>query len=283
MYKALDIDAEAIDAPSKVSPPTPLWYLFQSEKEVISDNIFAASADILQLRPHDKVVDRLGDNAGFMLGVYIEVSRVMNEEIDHAISGASPKSRVGQLKLWNGELPAEILHKVAVIQQDVASAAYHTTNYSNPEVGRCMCSALKILRFGWHQDPIPHPSFFWGCSRYTPVEASKHDKGIPVRNTLWDVINSDAKVAHMSEKDIKILSQKLSASLTFWEQQTDNIDEIIEKHSNNLYGGPSKATSKEQVIEVLTQLIEELQGLLGDRDDVAEYTKKKTHGHKNKN
>ena len=90
MYQALDIDAESIKAPAKVSPPTPLWYLFQSEKEVIRDNILATSADILQLRPHDKVVDRLGDNAGFMLGIYLEVSRILNQEIDHAISGASP-------------------------------------------------------------------------------------------------------------------------------------------------------------------------------------------------
>ena len=172
---------------------------------MIRDNILATSADILQLRPHDKVVDRLGDNAGFMIGIYLEVSRVMNEEIDHAISGASPKSRVGQLKLWNGELPAEIIHKVAVIQHEVASAAYHSTNYSNPEVGHCTYSALKILRFGWHQDPIPHPSFFWWCSRYSPLEASRHDKGIPVHDTLWDIIKSDTKVAHISEKDIKSL------------------------------------------------------------------------------
>ena len=169
MYRALDINAEAIKAPAKVSPPTPLWYLFRSEKEVIRDNILATSTDILQLHPHDKVVDHLGDNAGFMLGIYLEVSRVMNEEIDHMISGASPKSQVGQLKQWNGELPAEIIHKVATIQHEIASAAYHSTNYSNPEVGRCACSALKILqRFEWHQDLIPHPSFFGGMQQIHP-------------------------------------------------------------------------------------------------------------------
>ena len=48
-----------------------------------------------------------------MLGIYLEVSRVLNGEIDYAISGASQKSGVGQLQLWNGELPAEIIHKVA--------------------------------------------------------------------------------------------------------------------------------------------------------------------------
>ena len=63
----------------------------------------------------NKIVDRLGDSAGFMLGVYLEVSRIVDVEIDHAISGASPTSRVGQLKKWNGELPAEIIHKVALL------------------------------------------------------------------------------------------------------------------------------------------------------------------------
>ena len=159
----MDIDVEAIKAPSKkISPPTPLWYLFQSEKEVIAEHSLALPSDILQLHPHDKVVDRLGDNAGFMIAIYLEVSRVMNEEITHAISGASPSSRIGQLYKWNGELQTEILRKVALIHREVGSAAFHITDYSDPEVGHCVCSAVKILRFGWHADLIPHPSFFFG-------------------------------------------------------------------------------------------------------------------------
>ena len=145
-----------------------------------------------------------------------------------------------------------------------------------------MCSALKILRFGWHQDPIPHPSFFWGCSRYTPIETGKHDKGIPVRDTLWDVIQSDTKVAHMSEKDIKILSQKLSGSLTFWESQPEAaIGDVLEKHNNSMYGGPSKSTTKDHVIQVLSQVIEELDGLLKDREEVSDFAKKAVYGKTN--
>ena len=146
VYQALDIDVEAIKAPSKkISPPTLLLYLFQSEKEVIAEHSLALPSDILQLHPHDKIVDRLGDNAGFMLATYLEVSRVMNEEITCAISGASPTSRMGQLYKWNGELQTELFRKVSQIHHEIGS---HITDYSDPEVGRCVCSAVKILRFG---------------------------------------------------------------------------------------------------------------------------------------
>ena len=40
-----------------------------------------------------------------------------------------------------------------------------------------------------------------------------------------------AQAAHMSEKDINILSQKLSGSLTFWESQPEAaIGDVLEKH-----------------------------------------------------
>ena len=113
-----------------------------------------------------------------MLGVYLEVSRVLNEEIiiDHAILGASPNPKLDNSSCGM----AEIIHKVATVQHEIASAAYHSTNYSNHEVGHCACSAIKIR---W---PVPHPSFFWGgCSRYTPLEAGKHNKGYScLRHTI---------------------------------------------------------------------------------------------------
>ena len=84
----------------------------------------------------------------------------------------------------------------------------------------------------------------------------------------------------MSEKDIKLLAQKLSASLSFWQQQSDTLDETLEKHSNSIYGGPSKSTIKDEVIKVLTLVINELESLLEDREEVADYTKKTTRRRK---
>ena len=47
-----------------------------------------------------------------------------------------------------------------------------------------------------------------------------------------------------------------------------------------MYGGPSKSTTKGQVVEVLTQVVDELEGLLEDREEVVDYTKEKTRGRK---
>ena len=75
------------------------------------------------------------------------------------------------------------------------------------------------------------------------------------------------------------MAEKLSASLTFWQQQSNTLDETLEKHSNSIYGGP-KSTTNGEVVNVLTQVINELEGLLEDREEVAHYTKKMTHGRK---
>lgn len=66
--------------------------------------------------------------------------------------------------------------------------------------------------------------------------------------------------------------------MPFWEQQPDLIGDQLEKHTKSIYGGPSEATftSKDQVLDILTQVIEELEGLLKDREEVSDYTKKGT-------
>ena len=56
---------------------------------------------------------------------------------------------------------------------------------------------------------------------------------------------------------------------------------MLEKHSNSMYGGPSKSTTKDHVIQVLSQVIEELEGLLKDREEVSDFTKKALSGKAN--
>ena len=52
---------------------------------------------------------------------------------------------------------------------------------------------------------------------------------------------------------------------------------MLQKHSNSIYGGPKKSITKDEVVQVLTQVIDELEGLLEDRE-VADYIKKTTCG-----
>lgn len=67
VYKVLGSNIEEVKAPAKVSPPTPLWYLFDSEKELIKDYLLPSQTDVKQLLPQKRVLSRLGENAGFML------------------------------------------------------------------------------------------------------------------------------------------------------------------------------------------------------------------------
>ena len=57
---------EQIKAPSKISPPTPLWFAWSSELETVSSSAFPSAADLSRC-PHQQVIDRLGLHATYML------------------------------------------------------------------------------------------------------------------------------------------------------------------------------------------------------------------------
>lgn len=268
VYKSLDIDIEKIKAQAKVSPPTGLWYLFDSEREVIKSDILPSPTHIKELLPQNRIFSRLGNDAGYMLDMYLKVSEIITEEICSSYQGAGDSSHVGHLKKWDsGDVGVGLIRKVYEIQKAVGLAAFHLSEYELEDVGNCMCAAMKAFRFGWKEVPIPHPSFFWGCSRYIPVESGRHDKAISVRTTLWKVIDDDIKVSRISDKDIKFLQHKLSTVVTFWEGH-EAADEEMLKHAISLYGGPPKITafkSSKQVLVVLKDIGEHLIYLVDQR------------------
>ncbi len=104
--------------------------------------------------------------------------------------------------------------------------------YESADVGRCVCSASKSLRFGWKEEPLPHPSFFWGCSRYTPVSAFKHDKASPVSEAFWKVISDEVKIGHIADKNLKLLLEKTAIAITFWDSCGE--DQSLLKHASSL-------------------------------------------------
>ena len=199
VYSALGIDIQKFKGPSKVTPPTPLWYLFDSEREIIKESLLPSASSVLQLLPQDRISSRLGDNSGFLLNTYLKVAEVIDEEVQAAVTGASSKSTVGELRQWDGGLSAAILHQSATIHSAVGHAAYQLSEYCvMPEIGRCKCSVIKILRYGWHTTPVPYPSFFWGCCRFSVAGAGMHDKGVPVRGSLWNIIEADDKIGSVT-------------------------------------------------------------------------------------
>ena len=148
VFKAMDIDVQSIKSPAKVSPPTPLWYLFESEQDAIKSSILPSPTDIKQLSPQERLVKRLGDNAGFMLFNYLKVNAMINEEIQSALNGASSSSTVGIQRKWDDNLAGSIIHNVSEVQHVIGQAALHLSDYYQcVDVGRCVCSASKTLRF----------------------------------------------------------------------------------------------------------------------------------------
>ena len=81
------LNVEQIKAPSKISPPTPLWFAWSSELETISSSAFPSAADLLSRCPHQQVIDRLGLHAPYMLDIYLDVGQIVNEVILSTIYG----------------------------------------------------------------------------------------------------------------------------------------------------------------------------------------------------
>lgn len=254
VYKALGTNIETVKGPSKVSPLTPLWYLFDSEKELIKDFMLPSQTDVKQLLPQNRILSCLGENAGFMLNIYLKVNKIMSEEILSAFGGASDSSSLGNLKKWDGDLASSVIAKVSDIQKSVGQAAYELSDYFElTEVGRCVCSATKALRFGWKDDLIPYPSFFWGCSKYTSFDASKHDKATPVRATFWKVVCDEIKVASISDKNLTKLKEKTALAITFWDGKNDDETELLSQASD-YYGGPEEILPCKNIEHIIISL-----------------------------
>ena len=242
----LNVESD-VAGPSKVFPSNPLWYLFRSELDVVADSVVPNKEHVLSLNPQNRVKERLGENAGFMLGVYCQVQAIVREEILSSVKGASPKSPIGKMQRWIGNLPHNICESVFQIEEAVGMEAYELTEYWQHAAGRCKCSAVKVIRFGWKTSPIPNPSFFWGCSRYTPADAFMHDKGVPIKRTCWDVLGdmeNRGKSADLSDSELERLANKFILVDEFWLETVPDLEETtIQQYVTSaslLYGGPTQ-------------------------------------------
>ena len=271
VYKSLGVDnIEKLKAPAKICPPTPMWYFFDSERELIKSSILPSPVDIKEHNPQSRIVSRLGENAGFMLDVFLKVGQIVNEEIISTYHGARTNSRLGTVKKWDGDLGSAIIQQVYDIQKSVSQASYQLSDYFECEdIGNCTCSAVKSVHFGWKVSPIQYPSFFWGCSRYTPYESGRHDKATPIRSTFWSLVGDDSKIcAHISDKNMKLLYEKTSSAIVFWEGCGKECKEEFLKQATSQYGGPVDVLpfkSVNQVISVLKSIRKDLANLLDQR------------------
>lgn len=78
-------DIESIETPYKRALPTPMWYLWDSELEVIEDCALPSRSMVMSQNPHVRIVENLGDDSCWMLQVYL---MVVHGEIMHCFHSA---------------------------------------------------------------------------------------------------------------------------------------------------------------------------------------------------
>ena len=121
-----------------------------------------------------------------------------------------------------------------------------------------------------------------------------HDKGVPVRESLWSIVEADERIGRVSDKDMLLLTQKIDTAILFWKDLQERGDTVtMFEHASKLCGGPEPYDNKESVTEALQSLLASekkrpgdeakslckcLQELLKDRNDNGT----ETHGNKNK-
>ena len=157
---------ESIKAPTRIQVPTPLWFLFDSELDLVANHAFPSEASVLQQNPQNVIVEKLGEHAGFMLENYLVVADILHQELSFSFTNM-PTSSQQEITMCNN-LPAKLLNRIYNIERSVANAACQMTEYGREGEPRCQCGAVKVLRYKWKLQPIPYPSFFWGCVRFNP-------------------------------------------------------------------------------------------------------------------
>ena len=90
---------------------------------------------------------------------------------------------------------------------------------------------------------------------------------MPIRSTFFDVLKDDTKTSHISDKTMKLLQQKTSNAILFWEE-SDIRDEAKLKEATSLYGGTATEdfASSEEVIVVLKNIRKHIEHMLDLRE-----------------
>ncbi len=43
-----------------------------------------------------------------------------------------------------------------------------------------------------------------------------HDKGVSMRDSLWNIVEADDKIGCVSDRDLTLLTQKINTAIVFW-------------------------------------------------------------------
>ena len=122
----------------------PAKYLLQTHCRTHFDHVIAKNCYSMQ-RGHSELATsakRLGEHAGFMLGIYQQVQAVAHEEILSSLKQAPPTSQVGRMTKWIPHLQSSICQSAFGIEEAVGQEAYELTEYWQDTAGCCRCSSV---------------------------------------------------------------------------------------------------------------------------------------------
>lgn len=136
--------------------------------------------------------------------------------------------------------PINLLESAWQLNQAVADAAFEQADSDVLTQGRCKCGTIKVLKFKWKPNPVPHPSFFWGCVSYSHRDPERHDITAPHKQPVWDVIMLQR--AKLPDKDVQILLDNLHDASQFWDAISDDREDEryndLLQSATHYYGGP---------------------------------------------
>lgn len=243
------LSIESISTPYRRSLPSPLWFTWDSELEIIKKSAIPTTSAVMSQNPHIRILKHLGEDAGWLLHTYCFVQNVVHSELRKCFEYASDTSPSGELDRWTNSLPSSLVDQVLKIEKDIADAACQMTKEHISGQGRCRCGAVRSLKFKWKSHPIQYPSFFWGCVKYTSYDRALHDSAKSQGGTVWAIVSEVGM--SLLPTDARHLHTKCSTLLGEIEAAKDFVE--IDQF-NKIYGGPPKSMPAKNFDDVLSSL-----------------------------
>ena len=220
-----DIDR---DCPMVKTYPTPFWYFFNSELDIIAKESIPVAQHFLQTNVQERVASRLGEKAGEMLCNYLEVNERVKEEITSSISNCGQSSPLGRLDMWSNGLQRKLITSCCDTLSSVAkSAMQHSATQPDQHVGRCQCGGVKVLKVNW-KNVSDLPSFFLGCGRYRQFERYQHDRAVSFRSATLKTITDNAHhMTKMTSKDLMGVKSMLSENSDLLKDDVELVQKLL--------------------------------------------------------
>ena len=205
-------DVREEEHPMVKSYPTPLWYMFNSELEILAKECVPNVQEILATHIQERVSSRLGERASAMLTTYVEVGQILKEELNMSMANSSNSTYLGKANMWTNNLPTKVLSSACDVFGSIAkSSLQHTKDvHVRDSVGRCQCGGVKVLKYVWKPGDDAVPSFFWGCARCRAHERYQHDRAVSFRSASIDgVLGNIQHLSKISDSDLRQLERLL--------------------------------------------------------------------------